>query len=557
MAKIGFISYTPNQTVLFPQRIDEDIAENSPVRIVSAVVDSLDLSKIRKLYKPCGRNAYHPRMMLKVIIYAYMNNIYSCRRIEELLLRDMHFIWLSGRQKPDYITINRFRNRVKDEINNVFTQLVLILADKGFLSLDVEYVDGTKIESKANRYTFVWRKNVERNRSRLVEQIKALLKQVDEAIAQENTAREEPVEFTPAVVSDIIGELQAVLDREPEPSGKEEGKAHRVRHKQIKKRIKELEKKQEKLAGYDQQLGILGNRNSYSKTDLDATFMHMKDDVLNNGQTKPAYNLQIGTENQFITNFALYPNPGDTFTLIPFLSTFAGRYGRMPGEVVADAGYGSEENYRFMEESGSEAFVKYNHFDREQRSRHTPDPAAAENLYYNEKDDYYVCMMGQHMVRTAERSVKTESGYTAQRVQYTAQCCEGCPLRCVCFQGKGNRTIEVSRRLQEYRRRARERLTSEQGVRHRKKRSIEPEAVFGQIKYDMAYKRFRHFFHDKVTMDFAFFAIAFNIKKMCAKIAKGVLRGIFDLILAFHRLYRDPQGRMQDAEDDFFRKIAA
>ena len=123
-----------------------------------------------------GRCPYHPRMMLKVIIYAYMNNIYSCRRIEQLLLRDIHFIWLSGYEKPDFITINRFRNRLKDEINNIFTQLVLVLAEKGFVSLDVEYVDGTKIESKANKYTFVWRKTVERNRARLIDKVKALLR---------------------------------------------------------------------------------------------------------------------------------------------------------------------------------------------------------------------------------------------------------------------------------------------------------------------------------------------------------------------------------------------
>ena len=153
MAKIHFHPYTPNQLVLFPQRIDKDIAENDPVRIVNAIVDSLNLEAFNKLYKERGRSPYHPRMMLKVILYAYMNNVYSCRRIEKLLLRDIHFIWLSGYEKPDFITINRFRNRVKDEISKIFTQIVLILASKGFITLDVEYIDGTKIESKANKYT--------------------------------------------------------------------------------------------------------------------------------------------------------------------------------------------------------------------------------------------------------------------------------------------------------------------------------------------------------------------------------------------------------------------
>ena len=126
MAKLNFRPYIPNQTVLFPQRIDENIAADDPVRIVNAVVDSLNLDNFKKLYKETGRSAYHPKMMLKVIIYAYMNNIYSCRKIEKLLLRDIHYTWLAGHEHPDFITINRFRNRVKEEINNVFTQLVLV-----------------------------------------------------------------------------------------------------------------------------------------------------------------------------------------------------------------------------------------------------------------------------------------------------------------------------------------------------------------------------------------------------------------------------------------------
>ena len=160
MAKLHFRPYIPNQTVLFPQRIDENIAVNDPVRIVNAVIDNLNLESFKKLYKETGRCPYQPKMMLKLIIYAYMNNIYSCRKIENHLLRDIHYIWLAGNEHPDFITINRFRNRVKEEINNVFTQLVLVLADKGFISLDVEYINGTKIESKANKYTFVWRKTV-------------------------------------------------------------------------------------------------------------------------------------------------------------------------------------------------------------------------------------------------------------------------------------------------------------------------------------------------------------------------------------------------------------
>ena len=377
MTKIHFRPYTPNQTLLFPQRIDENIAENDPVRIINAVVDSLNLDRFKKLYKETGRCPYHPRMLLKVIIYAYMNNIYSCRRIEKLLLRDIHFIWLAGYEKPDFITINRFRNRVKDEIGNVFTQLVLILAEKGFVSLDVEYIDGTKIESKANRYTFVWRKTVEKNRARLMGKIRALLEQVDEAIAQDKSAESPAVEFTPAQLTEIVDELKHSLAQAPEAKDKEGKKALREKKKQV----KDLEARRDKLAEYDKHLETLGERNSYSKTDPDATFMRMKEDAMNNGQTKPGYNLQIGTENQFITDFGLFHNPTDTLTLIPFYESFRSRFGRLPSVGVADSGYGSEENYRFMSENGMEAYVKYNYFHMEQRPRFKPDPFKAENFY--------------------------------------------------------------------------------------------------------------------------------------------------------------------------------
>lgn len=532
MSKVHYRSYNPNQIILFPQRIDEDIAENDPVRIISAIIENLDLSKFHKLYHGIGRCAYHPRMMLKVIVYAYMNNIYSCRKIERLLHRDIHFIWLSGHEKPDFITINRFRNRVKDEINDIFTQIVLLLCAKGFVSLDVEYVDGTKIESKANKYTFVWRKTVERNRAKLLEKIKVLLEQVDEAIAQDKCNVDERVEFTPTQLSEMSSELNAALSSLPATTDKEEKK----RRKQLQKTSKELEKHSRKLSEYNQHLDTLGERNSYSKTDKDATFMRMKEDAMNNGQTKPGYNLQIGTEGQFITDFALFPNPTDTLTYIPFMVSFKNRYGVLPSTEIADSGYGSEENYRFMEEHGIEAFVKYNRFHIEQRPRYVQDPFRSENFYYNEKEDYCVCPMGQHMSRIGQRRVKTASGYVSERHRYQAKNCNGCPLRSLCFKAEGNRIIERNHRLEKYKRQAFNLLTSDEGLKQRGRRCIEPEAVFGQMKFDMAYRRFRHFGKDMVTMDFAFFAIAFNLKKMIVKMKLRGLRYCFDHVFVIFRL---------------------
>nr|WP_290455681.1 IS1182 family transposase [Paramuribaculum intestinale] len=523
---------------------NEDIAENDPVRVVDAVVESLDLREFKKLYRERGRCPYHPKMMLKIILYAYMNNVYSCRKIERQVQRDIHYIWLASQERPDFVTINRFRNRVKKEINNIFTQVVLLLAERGFITLDVEYIDGTKIESKANKYTFVWRKTVEKNRAKLQEKIRVLLQQIDEVIAQDKAAEAERVEFTTDTLNTFIGELKDALAAKPEPADREQKKQHREKKKQL----KELEKHRDKLNEYDSRLEQMGERNSMSKTDPDATFMRMKEDAMNNGQTKPGYNLQISAENQFITDFALFPNPTDTLTLIPFFNSFLNRYGHLPSVAVADSGYGSEENYRFMDEAGMEAYVKYNRFHIEQRPRYKPNPFHHDNFHYNADEDYYVCPMGQHMRRIGTARSKTASGYRSESARYRAQNCKGCPLRCLCYKAKGDqRIIEVNHRLNEYKRKARELLTSEEGLKHRGRRCIEPEAVFGQMKFNMAYRRFRHFGKDKVSMDFAFFAIAFNIKKMCSKIAKQTKNGgntpYFGLHMPIYR-FLSPENRI-------------
>lgn len=232
-AKIHFRDYNPKQMILFPPRLDKDIAENDPVRVVDAVIDNLKLNNFRKLYKERGRSPYHPKMMLKAIIYGYMNNLYSCRKIETALKRDIHFIWLAGYEQPDFNTINRFRNRVKEEINQVFTQLVIVLAEKGFITLDVEYIDGTKIESKANKYTFVWRKSTENHRAKLIEKIKVLLEQIDESIAQENAGQENGQSFTPAELMNIAEELNRSLDNEPAPQTKGQKEKAKERKRQI------------------------------------------------------------------------------------------------------------------------------------------------------------------------------------------------------------------------------------------------------------------------------------------------------------------------------------
>jgi hypothetical protein len=442
-------------------------------------------------------------MLLKVIFYAYMNNIYSCRKIFKQLQENIHYMWLSGNQTPDFRTINNFRSlHLKDTIHDLFTQVVLLLVEMGYLSIQTVYVDGTKLESRANRYTFVWRKTVEKNKAKLEEKIRTILKLIEEGISIDNQPDDDPpAPINPEELRKRIAEINIKnLNKDAQQAVKELQNTHLP-----------------KLEEYEEHLEIMGDRNSYSKTDENATFMRMKDDHMQNGQLKPAYNLQIATENQFITHYDLFSNPGDTLTLQPFMQEWKERYGKMPEELCADAGYGSEANYEFMENEHIEAYVKYNCFDIENKKSFKEDISISQNLFYNEKDDYFVCPMGQYMKHVEHTTRINESGYKSIIDIYEAERCEGCPLRGACFKAEGNRRIEINHRLRRYKQQTAMRLTSIKGRYHMKKRSIEPESVFGQTKYNKQYNRFRHFGKNLVKMDFAIFAIAFNFGKYTKK----------------------------------------
>ena len=202
-----------------------------------------------------------------------------------------------------------------------------------------------------------------------------------------------------------------------------------------------------RLEKYEAQLELLGKRNSYSKTDPDATFMRMKEDHMKNGQLKPGYNAQISTEDQIITHFSIHQNPTDTTTLATHLDGFESAYQTQSKEVVADAGYGSEENYELLKSKEITPFVKYNFFHKEQKKGYKKDIFVVNNLYYNQQEDYYVCPMGQHLVNVGQGKRISANGYESQVTYYQAKRCEGCPLRGQCHQAKGNRRIEVNHRL--------------------------------------------------------------------------------------------------------------
>ena len=505
--KITYKSYNQNDNLLFPPSLGELIPENHPVRTVSAIIDRLDISGIESTYMGGGTSSYHPRMLLKIIVYSYMCNVYSGRRMERLLHENVNYMWLSGMSRPDFRTINRFRSeRLCDgRFEELFRQTVVLMNGEGLVSLKVQYIDGTKIESVANKYTFVWKGSVEKNKAKLEARVDAVLKAAESVLARENAecASEEPcVDDLPERTERIVRKMdeQGISDR-------------KLRRSVEKVKVESLPK----LKSYEQHLETMGERNSYSKTDPDATFMRMKEDAMNNGQTKPGYNVQIATENQFITNYGIYWRPTDWGTMIPFLDSFRERYGRQSDEVVADSGYGNEANYAYMEDNGIDAYVKYNMFHAETKCRYAGNAFLVRNMYYNAKEDYYVCPMGQHMERCGTRHPVSDLGYRSEVAVYRAVNCKGCPFRGMCYKGRSDRrTVEVNHRADRFKRQARELLTGERGMMHRSNRPIEPEAVFGDIKFNHGFRRFRLKSTKKVKVEFGLVALAHNLRKYSA-----------------------------------------
>lgn len=529
MAKLAIKSDNRKQNLLLPPSLDELVPENHIVRVVDAVIDRLDISDILSTYRGGGNSAFNPKMMLKVLVFAYLSNVYSSRRIEELLKRDIYFMWLAGMKRPDFRTINYYRGkRLKEGFDAVFTQVVRLLHEEGFVSLKVQYIDGTKIESVANKYTFVWRGSVEKYDARLKAKTEALLRQIEQNHAIENQENPVPEELTAEEVTKRVERIKEKVDADN--LGKEERKA-----------LKQIETDSvPRMNRYRGQLETMGPRNSYSKTDPDATFMRMKEDAMLNGQLKPGYNVQISTENQFITNFGIYQRPTDTLTMISYLESFKARYGMQSEEIVADSGYGSEENYEYMFSNGMTPYVKYNMFHVEQRRGYRNNPFRVSNLFYNPYDDFYVCPMGQKLKFIRQEKRYTASGYQQTVSVYRASRCEGCPLRGQCHKSKRDRQIEVNHTLDDYKARARELLTSEQGIKHRSNRPIEPEAVFGQIKECGRFRRLRLKGLTGAKIDFGLKALAHNLRKLAQSWAKS---SFFDKFLSSgtaKQLYTSP-----------------
>ncbi len=502
---MSFKSYAQSQLSLLPPSLEELIPASDPVRVVNAVVDRLNLKGVEKLYKQVGCSAYHPRMMIKVIIYAYLRNTYSSRRIEDFVANDVRFMWLAGMQRPDHNTINIFRSsKLNGTLKEIFSQIVRMMVGEGLVSLERVYTDGTKIESAAGRYTFVWGKSVGKKSARIADQINELWEYARKVTGDEmrDHTPVTPAQVTSERIESLVGDIQSALDGVPV-------------EKRVKAKLTRVKKQwKEQLEQAESDAESIGGRGSMSRTDPDATFMRMKEDHMGNGQLKPAYNTQISVDNGVVTNYTLHQTPSDTTTYKEHLEEHKRLYGEYPKQSIADAGYGSEENYEFAEQNGITPFVKYNYFHKEQKRKMREDPFRVDNLHYDPGRDCYFCPMGQPMERIGVSHEKTTTGFVQTIALYRAIRCAGCPMRGACHKGADERVIAVNRNLQRHKARVRELLTSPEGITHRSARPAQVEQAFANLKSNKSFRRFLCRGIEKVKTEFGLLGIAHNISKM-------------------------------------------
>ncbi|WP_248405891.1 IS1182 family transposase [Butyrivibrio fibrisolvens] len=507
--------------IKLPLDIEISIPSDDPVRLVSAFVEEMNLSDLYETYDRIRKSQASPRQMLKIVIYAAMNRIYSSRDIESSCKRDINFMYLlEGAPAPDHSTLARFISLHLSQCSkSVMSQVGTILLDLGEISGENIFIDGTKIESVANKYTFVWKKAVTKNMAKLAEKICMFCAECEELY-------DFKVVYKDQISLRTLKRLRKKLYKIKKDEAIEFVHGIGKRKTMLQRSIEKLEEYTEKLKEYTNKLYKCGRRNSYSKTDNDATFMRMKEDAMLNGQLKPAYNLQHGVDAEYVTWLGIYPNPTDTLTLIPFLKDMEEHLPFKYKNIVADAGYESEENYVFIENNDQTGYIKPQNYELSKTRKFKKDISKRENMDYDSETDSYTCKNGKKLLAVSKRKQKTATSYQREVTIYECESCHECPFKKDCIKGNNCKTpfedrkkvLSVSRKMEEKRAECLERITSDYGTQLRMNRSIQAEGSFANVKEDMNFRRYLYKGSENVLAQSTLLAIAFDINKLHHKI---------------------------------------
>ena len=494
------------QLLFSEEFVEKTVPENDSVRLLDETIEEMDLQSLYRAYQRDGRKPKTaPATMLKILIYANMEGIYSSRAIESACKRDINFIWLlEGQKAPSYRQIARFRSERLPRCGDVlFYELVKKLAKFEEIKFEHLFVDGTKIEANANKYSFVWKKSTTKYENRLLLKLSKRAEEIEESYGFFSESSEE-----------LLQRLEESFD------GKfVHGRGKRkTQHQRDIEELRELLSRKEKYADYQK---TFNGRNSFSKTDPDATFMHMKEDHMQNSQLKPGYNIQFGVEGEYITGVSVSSERSDQLCLIPLLEEMTEHTGICYTDVTADAGYESEENYTYFEDKATECYIKPQNYERSKTKKYKSNMALRENMKYDAEKDEYTCQAQRKLTARYVGIRKSKSGFESEVTYYECESCEDCPYRNKCTKSKNNRKLQVAKKFVEQRAASLERITSEKGINLRMNRSIQSEGAFGVVKQNYGFRQFLLRGNKKVKTEILLLAMAYNINKYHSKIQQN------------------------------------
>lgn len=495
-----------------------DLANNfdvdDEVFMVHNIIEEMNLSFLNSAYSKKGRKPLvEPIAMLKVLVFAYLNRKYSARDIESACKYDIRFRWILNNGKtPDHVTINRFRNKIYPFMDEILTQFVKLLFKQGEVDLKSIYVDGTKIESNANKYTFVWKKSVVRYQESLIEKIKKYFNFKKDICKKE----------CKSLVLRAFNKIRNICKSQNITFVYGQGR----RKTKEQKEYELLEEWLEKLSRYERHLKIMGERNSYSKTDNDATFMRLKDDHMKNGQLKPAYNIQCAMNGGYLVAIEGFSNPADMRTLPAFMDRLLTKYDERIERLVADSGYESEENYLYLKEKQVDAFIKPSNYEIKKKRKYKKDISRKENMNYCKDEDYYLCHNNKKLEFEKIVYRKNKGGFKSESKVYLCKNCLKCSFsdECIKYKNKsGLKRIYVSEIFEKLRKQSEENILTKEGISERINRSIQAEGIFSYIKTGMKYSRFRHKSMEKIVSEMKLLGLSINIRKLSKKVNSNKL----------------------------------
>ena len=520
-------NYTVNQSfyqLKLPLNIDCIIPDNDSVRLLSQFVEEMDLRDLYMTYSRIRGNQATPRQMLKIVLYSYMNHIYSSRGMETSCRRDINFMYLlEDSPVPDHATFARFRSiHFAPCAEKILAEMSNFLYDIGEISGDAIFIDGTKIEACANKYTFVWKKAVTKNQAKLLVKLVYFVAECEELYGIK-------LIYQNQVKIKHIKKLRKMLYKLRQEENIEFVHGKGKRKTPLQRSIEELEDYLNRLKEYTQKIHICGERNSYSKSDKDATFMRMKEDAMGNGQLKAGYNVQHGVDSEYIIWLSLGPQPTDTTTLIPFLKGMKKHLKFKYEKITADAGYESEENYAYIEDNNQLAFIKPANYEISKTRKYKNDISRIENMEYNEAEDYYTCKNNRKLTVRNVIIRKSKTGYKSEKTIYTCEDCSNCEFKSSCIKGSNwkapledrVKSLETSKLFNRLRKDDLERILSKEGCELRMNRSIQVEGSFGELKQDMCFRRFLCRGKQNVLAESILLAMAHNVNKLHNKIQSG------------------------------------